>query len=156
MEKREEFVTGITMQNVATLPYIPLVRSCNDSNAQERTAKYISLSALKIAILKMREIGGKQCSWGKIGDFYGVTKATVWGIANEDYDPKDAVIRAILHLPPLSTVTVVGPGAVPDGTQVLAARQCRDCGKPYVPNTPTRVKCYECQKVRTRKDRVRE
>ena len=54
-----------------------------------------SLENLKKSLIKRNEDGE---SWASMGRDYGVNPAVIWRIANEDYNPKKAELRAKLEL----------------------------------------------------------
>lgn len=58
-------------------------------------AETTSLEMLKENLLK-RNVAGE--SWASMGRDYGVNPAVIWRIANEDYNPKKAELRAQLGL----------------------------------------------------------
>ncbi len=79
-------------------------------------------------------------SWRFAGHEYGLNPATARMIAN-GYIPKEKLC-ARLGLPPQGRVSIVF-GAVPDGSQVLAAQQCA-CGQWFISNHPARKRCFIC------------
>ena len=45
-------------------------------------------------------------SYQEMADFYGVSKAMIWRVANQGYEPKDDVIRERLGFPQIIKQTV--------------------------------------------------
>lgn len=101
-------------------------------------------------------------------------RVILYRIANDDYYPTSNKVRARLNIPLLRTVeecpdcntvhinrcpkvegkeipnlnhnsivVLVGPGDIPPGAQAIAARPC-PCDQWFIPNTPTRRKCFIC------------
>ena len=62
-----------------------------------------SLENLKKSLVDRNEDGE---SWAAMGRDYGVNPAVIWRIANEDYNPKKAELRAKLGLPELIIMEV--------------------------------------------------
>lgn len=86
-------------------------------------------------------------SWQKVGEAYGINKAMARLIAN-GYQPGNKV-RKIFGLPPVHGCVVIAMGQeIPLDVQIIGfARVCK-CGTWFIPNTPTRKKCFICSPFR--------
>ena len=88
-------------------------------------------------------------SWQKVGDCYGINKATARLVAN-GYEPGKKV-RRLLGLPEEARVNVVVIyGEVPPGAQVISAQLCIACRRAFIPNHPRRKRCFICSPFRRR------
>ena len=83
-------------------------------------------------------------SWEAVGLLYGVAGSLVYKIVVQEYEPKDPVLRQKLGYPIFTKVELITSTPVPDGTQILEVRECIGCHKPFVPNVPSRQRCYLC------------
>ena len=66
-------------------------------------AEKVSLEILKESLQKRNTEGE---SWAGMGREYDVNPAVLWRIANENYNPKKAELRAKLGLPELITLEI--------------------------------------------------
>lgn len=66
-------------------------------------AEKVSLEILKRSLIKRNEDGE---SWAGMGREYEVNPAVLWRIANENYNPKKAELRAKLGLHELVTMEI--------------------------------------------------
>lgn len=78
-----------------------------------------------------------------------ISHATIQRV-HKGIEPQAPKIREVFGLPDYRQVVLVTPGRIPDGTQVIHARQC-SCGQWYVPNHPRRQKCFICSPYRGQK-----
>jgi hypothetical protein len=97
------------------------------------------LLELQKSITTMRSDG---FSYEAIGDHYSINRAMARLLGN-GYIPGKK-IRAVLGLPNISTIIVIGEGEIPDGTQAITARRC-GCGQWYIPNAGNRTHCFLCR-----------
>jgi len=65
-------------------------------------------------------------NWRLVAKEFGISKAMAWRIANTDYDPKDAHIRARLGLPAMRPAPVC-----PRCGRVHVRRSCPDAPRHY-------------------------
>lgn len=90
--------------------------------------------------LELLEIYQSTHSWRKTGAQYNINGSMARMIAN-GYRPGKR-IRERMGLPPETTVVVIS-GAVPPGSQSIAAKQCA-CGRWFISNHPRRKRCFIC------------
>ncbi len=110
-----------------------------------------AINTLRENMLAMSRSG---IPWQAIGDHYGVNKGLAWKVVYTTYEPKAQHLRKLLGLPLYTPCTPINGSNIPEGTQVYTARYCINdkCGhKSFSPNTSRRYQCFDCQKVRKRR-----
>jgi len=69
-------------------------------------------------------------------------------------EPHKPEIRQALGLPPLVTLET-GPGvAIASGAILIASSRTCPCGRPFIPNHPSRTHCPSCRPPRKRERRL--
>jgi hypothetical protein len=87
-------------------------------------------------------------NWRKVAAIYHLQPSIARLVAVTSYQPGRKV-AAILGVAPRKNVKLeVIVGTVPDGTQVIAASKCVQCGRWYISNSPRRKKCFMCSHYR--------
>ena len=96
-------------------------------------------SAAERAAERLQTLIGDGWSYLRLATRYGVSTGTVWRMAR-GIEPKAAASRRAFRL----------PEAVGAETQYTAILHCviRTCRKPFIPNHPSRRKCFECSPPR--------
>lgn len=93
----------------------------------------------------------RKMSTRKIAEDYGspITCADISRLLHGIF-PKGTAKRAVLELPPIVRVELITSTPAPDGTQILEVRECIQCKqhRPFVPNVPSRRRCYSCSPKR--------
>jgi hypothetical protein len=87
-------------------------------------------------------------SWEAVGRIYGVSGGLVHKIVTHKYEPKNRELRRKLGYPVLVQIELITSVPVQDCTQILEVRSCCRCQRPFVPNVPSRRKCYSCSPKR--------
>lgn len=90
-------------------------------------------------------------SWRATGAAYGLSGAMACMIATRGYEPRSARIRNALGLPPNVSLNLVDDTLVYEGSQVGASSRFCRCRQPFIPNTPTRIRCFICSPSRARR-----
>lgn len=94
-------------------------------------------------------------TWGELAASYGVNKGILWRIANGNYEPRRATIRAALGLPPIATVDLAPGVAIASGAILMVSSSICPCGRSFIPNHPSRTHCPTCRPPRKRERRLR-
>jgi len=108
--------------------------------------KFTTLGELKLYLAKLYE----KYSYPKIAIVYKTNPAVIWRIVNSNYEPKKPETRYNFGLPTSAFVIPVS-GEIEPGAMSLSNRICIKCGKPFIPNSPKREKCFICVLFRKRK-----
>ena len=90
-------------------------------------------------------------TWRELSEQYDVPMGVLCDLANRGIEPHNYEYRFRLGLPSMNVVYIVGGGNIPEGCQVIGEYKTCACGKRFVPNSPKRYNCFDCQKVRKRK-----
>jgi hypothetical protein len=108
-------------------------------------APRLTHSAAERAQERINRLLATPLSYITVAASYGVSTGTLWRMGH-GIEPRADKARRAFGLP-----AALGPG-----TQYAAVRYCKvkGCHKPFIPNTPTRRRCFECRPVR-RKSRRR-
>ncbi len=133
MTESAEIASVIAPPITPTLPAVGVKPGCTASYTWEEIRLYVQrLYAEKQSLRRIanEDFGGR------------VTHAVIQRIL-DGQEPKDQRNRSALGLVAYAYVYVVTGGEVPPGAQVVSAMQC-ECGQWFIPNTPSRRRCFIC------------
>ena len=92
-----------------------------------------SVTTCNTARERLLALSGGKMTYRAVAALVGLSAGMVWKIIEQNYEPKDPLIRQRLGLDLCLT----------RDTEVHGVRVCK-CGKSFVPNSPLRTRCFTC------------